>query len=432
MLDNLKRFDPELHFLLQEELLRQQHGLVMIPSENFASRAVLEAAGTVLTNKYAEGYPGKRYYTGNKVIDKIEQLAIDRAKQLFGAEHANVQPHSGSGANMACYAAILKPGDKILGMNLAHGGHLTHGNPVNFSGKTYNFIPYGVSKETETIDMDEVRKIALKERPKLVLSGHTAYPRKVDFKEFADIANEIDAYSMADISHIVGLCLAGVHQNPVPFTDIVMTTTTKTLRGPRSAIILCKQEDRLKHLYDPDGKRNLAQKIDFTVFPGMQGGPLQHIIAAKAVAFKEAMLPEFKTYQEQIAKNAKALAEALMNNGIRLVSGGTDNHLVLIDCTPLGITGKEGANFMEELGIYTNFNMIPFDTRTPFNPSGIRMGTPALTTRGFRESEMEVIGEMIAKALKNVKSGNAETNNRIKQQISELCRRFPLYPGLEY
>ena len=241
MLDNLKRFDPELHFLLQEELLRQQHGLVMIPSENFASRAVLEAAGTVLTNKYAEGYPGKRYYTGNKVIDKIEQLAIDRAKQLFGAEHANVQPHSGSGANMACYAAILKPGDKILGMNLAHGGHLTHGNPVNFSGKTYNFIPYGVSKETETIDMDEVRKIALKERPKLVLSGHTAYPRKVDFKEFADIANEIDAYSMADISHIVGLCLAGVHQNPVPFTDIVMTTTTKTLRGPRSAIILCKQ-----------------------------------------------------------------------------------------------------------------------------------------------------------------------------------------------
>ncbi len=428
MTQHLTQSDPLVAQLIEKEIKRQQEGLVMIPSENFASQAVLEATGSVLTNKYAEGYPERRYYTGNKYIDEIEQLAIDRAKQLFNAEHANVQPHSGSGANMACYVAVLKPGDKILGMDLAHGGHLTHGSPVNFSGKTYQFIHYGVEKETERIDMDRVRKIALSERPKLLLSGITAYSRIVDFDAFASIAREIDAYAMADISHIVGLCLAGIHPNPTPSHDLVMTTTTKTLRGPRSAIILCKETDRLKHLYHPDEKKNLAQLIDSAVFPGLQGGPLEHIIAAKAVSFAEAMKPEFKTYQTQIVQNAKTLAETLMEYGLRLVSGGTDNHLMIIDCTSLGITGKQGANALAEIGIYTNFNMIPYDTRKPFNPSGIRLGTPALTTRGFRETEMRVVGKLIADVIKH--HTDTTVAEHARSIIHELVQKYPLYTEL--
>ncbi len=430
MLEHVRQFDPELADLLNLELGRQQDGLVMIPSENFASPAVLEAAGTVLTNKYAEGYPAKRYYTGNEFIDQVETLAIQRAKQLFSAEHANVQPHSGSGANMACYEALMQPGDKILGLNLAHGGHLTHGSPVNFSGKKYNFIAYGVEKETEALDMDVVRKLAIAEKPKVVLSGHTAYPRKMNFSEFADIANEIDAYAMADISHIVGLCLAGEHENPVPSHDVVMTTTTKTLRGPRSAIILSKIIDRLQEKYWPGEKKNLAQRIDFSVFPTFQGGPLEHIIASKAVAFKEAMLPEFKGYQQQIVKNAKALAQSLMDNGLRLVSGGTDNHLMIIDCSKLPVqNGKVGAQVLEKAGIYTNMNMIPFDTGTPFKPSGIRLGTPALTTRGMKEKEMKQIGEWIAQLLQN--PTNDALIAKTKQNVKDLTTHFPLYSELK-
>ena len=430
MLKNIAAQDPEVLNLLRLELSRQRNGLVMIPSENFASLATMEAVGTILTNKYSEGYPNKRYYSGNKMIDQIEQLAIDRAKKLFQAEHANVQPHSGAGANQACYNAVLNPGDKILGMNLDHGGHLTHGSPVNFSGKTYHFLEYGVNQETEVLDMDEIRKIALKEKPKLVLSGATAYPRKIDFKAFQELAYEIDAYCMADISHIVGLCLSGLHQNPVPTHDIVMTTTHKTLRGTRGAIILCKQEDRLKHLFDKDGKKNLAEKIDFNVFPGLQGGPLEHVIAGKAVSFAEAMKPEFKTYQEQIVKNAKALAESLMNNGIKLVSNGTDNHLILIDCRNLKEKAKVLSQLLEDIGIYVNRNMIPFDPGTPFNPTGIRLGTPALTSRGMKQPEMRVIGEWISGILKDPQ--NAQRQEKVKQSILDLTKQFPLYPGLEY
>ena len=439
---NIKQQDPDVYAIIQKELKRQQDGLMMIPSENYASPAVLEAAGTVLTNKYAEGYPRKRYYTGNQYIDEIEQLAIDRAKKLFGAEHVNVQPHSGSGANMECYAAVLDPGDTILGMRLDQGGHLTHGSPVNFSGKTYTFIHYGVRRDTERIDMDEVREIAIREKPKLVLSGITAYPRSVDFDAFAKIAAEINAYAMADISHIVGLCLAGVHQNPVPTHDIVMTTTTKTLRGPRSAIILCKKEDRVLKKRDIasgfdlsslDEKEralryDLAAKIDKIVLPGMQGGPLEHIIAAKAVAFAEALKPEFLEYQRQIAKNAKILAETLLSENLRLVSGGTDNHLMIIDCTKLGISGKQGANALAECGIYTNFNMIPFDPRTPFDPSGIRLGTPGLTSRGMKEGEMKTIGELIANILKN--TGNITVTQKTANKVTELTRQFPIYENL--
>lgn len=429
MLKNIRQQDPEVAKLLDGELARQREGLVMIPSENFASPAVLEAAGTVCTNKYAEGYPGKRYYTGNEFIDQIEQLAIDRAKELFHAEHANVQPHSGSGANMACYAAVLNPGDKVMAMSLAMGGHLTHGSPVNFSGNTYKFVAYGVRQDNHLLDMDEIRELALKERPKILLSGATAYPRTIDFDKFAEIAKEIDAYAMADISHISGLCIAGAHPNPVPSHDIVMTTTTKTLRGPRSAIILSKIEDRFHDKYHPDSKKNLAQLIDFKVFPGLQGGPLEHIIAAKAVAFKEALTEEYREYQRQIVKNAKALAEVLMAEGIKVISGGTDNHLILIDCTDLGIVGREGANALEAVGIYTNCNMIPYDPRTPFNPSGIRIGTPALTSRNMKETEMKIVGKMIVKILKNTK--DATIALEIKQQVKDLTAQFPLYTELE-
>jgi glycine hydroxymethyltransferase len=427
MLNHIEQFDPELHGLIKKELAREQNGLVMIPSENFASPAVLEAAGTILTNKYAEGYPKKRYYSGNEYIDQIEQLAIDRAKELFNAEHVNVQPHSGSGANMACYMAVLNPGDTVLGLDLAHGGHLTHGNPVNFSGKTYKFVNYTVNKKTERIDLDEVRALTKKTKPKLILSGATAYPRAIDFDMFAEIAHDVNAYAMADISHIVGLILGGVHPNPVPTHDIIMTTTTKTMRGPRSAIIISKIKDRYQKRYHPDTKRNLAKRIDSAVFPGIQGGPLEHIIAAKSIAFKEALSDEFKTYQQQIKENARVLAHSLMDQGLRLVSGGTDTHLMLIDCTGLQKTAKENVDLLERVGIYTNFNMIPYDTRSPFDPSGIRLGTPALTTRGMREQEMETIGTLIADLLKDPSEKSLEV---AREKINSLTTAFPLYENI--
>ena len=400
---NLSKFDPELEELIELEEKRQAEGLLMIPSENLASPAVLEAAGTVLTNKYAEGYPQKRYYTGNQYIDKIEQLAIDRAKELFGAEHANVQPHAGSQANLACYFALLQPGDTIMAMNLAHGGHLTHGHPVSLSGKLFKFVHYGLRRDTEMLDMDEVEKMAMEVKPKMILSGFTAYPRAVQFSRFAEIAKKAGAYAMADMSHIAGLVVGGVHESPVPTHDVVMTTTTKTLRGPRSAIILCKEQ--------------FGKLIDKSVFPGMQGGPLEHIIAAKAVCFKEAMTEEYKKYQKQVAKNAKALADSLMSEGLRLVSGGTDTHLMIIDCTNLGISGKQGSDILAECNIYTNFNMIPYDTRKPMDPSGIRLGTPALTARGMKEPEMKTVGQLIADLLKN---SSEEQKNKTKNSVDEL------------
>ena len=400
---NLSQFDPELEKLIELEEKRQEEGLLMIPSENLASPAVLEAAGTVLTNKYAEGYPQKRYYTGNQYIDKIEQLAIDRAKELFGAEHANVQPHAGSQANLACYFALLQPGDTIMAMNLAHGGHLTHGHPVSLSGKLFKFVHYGLRKDTEMLDMDEIEKLAMEIKPKMILSGFTAYPRAVQFSRFAEIAKKAGAYAMADMSHIAGLVVGGVHESPVPTHDVVMTTTTKTLRGPRSAIILCKEQ--------------FGKLIDKSVFPGMQGGPLEHIIAAKAVCFKEAMTDDYKNYQKQVAKNAKALADSLMSEGLRLVSGGTDTHLMIIDCTNLGISGKQGSDILAECNIYTNFNMIPYDTRKPMDPSGIRLGTPALTARGMKEPEMKTVGQLIADLLKN---SSEEQKNKTKNSVDEL------------
>jgi glycine hydroxymethyltransferase len=424
MMRELKESDPEIFSVVTDELARQRNGCELIASENYVSKAVMQAMGSVLTNKYSEGYPGKRYYSGNEHVDVSEQLAIDRAKRLFGSEHVNVQPHAGSQANMAAYFAMLEPGDKVLGMDLSHGGHLTHGSAVNFSGKLYRFISYGVDQDTKLVNMDEVRKIALKERPKLILSGFSAYPRKLNFRAFREIADEIGAYHMADIAHIAGIIAAGLHQNPVPHCDVVTTTTHKTLRGPRGAIMMSKTEDRLR----PSDKKNLAGKVDSAVFPGMQGGPLDHVIAAKAVAFGEALRPDFKAYQEQVLKNANALASSLMDNGIELVSGGTDNHLMLIDLTKLGLGGKEVEKALDAVGIFTNKNMIPFDTRSPFNPSGIRLGTPALTTRGFKESEMKFVGESIAKVVKNLNDG--QMNAKIKSDVIELCRQFPIYEGL--
>ncbi|MFC1731391.1 serine hydroxymethyltransferase [candidate division KSB1 bacterium] len=431
----LKTQDPEIYNAIESELQRQKDELNMIPSENYVSKAVMEASGSVLTNKYAEGYPKKRYYQGNQFVDDAEILAIERAKKLFNAEHVNVQPNSGSPANMAVYFALLNPKDKILGMNLSHGGHLTHGSPVNFSGKYYNFIDYGVEKDTELIDMDKVRKLAEKEKPRMVLSGYTAYPRTIDFKEFHEIAKDIGAYSMVDMAHIAGLIAGNAHPSPFPFTDVVTTTTHKTLRGPRSAMILCKNEDRLANTEGLDEKKalqakNMAAKIDKAVFPGLQGGPHEHIIAAKAVAFKEAMTEEFKDYSKQIVKNAKALAETLMENGIKLVSNGTDNHLILIDLIKSkGVgkegMGKEGAIALEEAGIITNANTIPFDPSTPFRPSGIRIGTPILTTRNMKESEMKIVGEWMAKIINNL--DNKEIRPKIKQEVKELCGKFEYY-----
>ncbi|RME96113.1 MAG: ribose 5-phosphate isomerase B [Verrucomicrobia bacterium] len=402
--------DPEIHAAIRAERNRQQENIELIASENFTSPAVMEAQGSVLTNKYAEGYPRKRWYGGCEFIDSAEQLAIDRAKQLFGAEHANVQPHSGSSANMAVYFAFLEPGDRILTMDLSHGGHLTHGNKVNFSGRFFEVVHYGVSRETETIDYDELARLAREHRPKMITVGASAYPRIIDFERMGQIAKEVGAYLLADIAHIAGLVAAGLHPSPIPHADFVTTTTHKTLRGPRGGLILCPEK--------------YAKKIDSQVFPGIQGGPLEHVIAAKAVCFQEALKPEFKTYQQQVVKNAAALAEGLKRNGFRLVSGGTDNHLMLVDVGARGVTGKDCQIALDEAGITVNKNTIPFETRSPFQASGIRIGSPAVTTRGMKETEMAAIADMISEVLMDLE--NAEVKARVRQRVRELTTRFPL------
>jgi glycine hydroxymethyltransferase len=403
--------DPQIAAAIDNETRRQHEGLELIASENFVSEAVLEAAGSVFTNKYAEGYPGKRYYGGCEFTDVVENLARDRAKQLFGAEHANVQPHAGSQANMEAYAAVLEPGDTILGLNLAHGGHLTHGHHLNFSGKTYKIIPYGVTKETETIDYDELEKLAEKERPKLIIGGGSAYPRMIDFAGMRQIADKVGALYLVDMAHFAGLVAGGVHPSPVPHAHIVTSTTHKTLRGPRSGMILSKAE--------------FAPAIDKVVFPGMQGGPLVHIIAAKAVCFHEAMQPEFREYARQIVANAKVLAATLADEGFRIISGGTDTHLMLVDVFSKGMLGSEADKALGEAGITVNKNAIPFDTNPPLKPSGIRIGTPALTTRGMKEAEMRQIGHWIAEAL--LQRNQAGVSSRVRQQVLELSEAFPLY-----
>ncbi len=413
-MDALERFDPDLHRAIVREVERQNGSLELIASENFVSRAVLEAMGSVLTNKYAEGYPGKRYYGGCEWVDVAEQLAIDRCKELFGAEHANVQPHAGAIANMAAYMAFLEPGDKILGMNLSHGGHLTHGSPVNFSGRLYNVVAYGVREEDGRIDYDEVRDLARRERPKLIVAGASAYPRIIDFEAFASIAREVDAVLMVDMAHIAGLVAGGVHPNPVPHADVVTSTAHKTLRGPRSGFIVSKAEH--------------AKAIDKQVFPGLQGGPLMHIIAAKAVAFKEALSPDFKEYARQIVVNAKALAEALQARGFDLVSGGTDNHLLLLDLRRRELTGKEAEEALGRALITVNKNTVPGETRSPFVTSGVRIGTAALTTRGMGEDEMRRIGGWIADVLEA--PNDASVTERVARDVTELCAAFPLYADL--
>ncbi|HEH8607647.1 TPA: serine hydroxymethyltransferase [Staphylococcus aureus] len=397
---------------IEREFQRQNSNIELIASENFVSEAVMEAQGSVLTNKYAEGYPGRRYYGGCEFVDVTESIAIDRAKALFGAEHVNVQPHSGSQANMAVYLVALEMGDTVLGMNLSHGGHLTHGAPVNFSGKFYNFVEYGVDKDTERINYDEVRKLALEHKPKLIVAGASAYSRTIDFKKFKEIADEVNAKLMVDMAHIAGLVAAGLHPNPVEYADFVTTTTHKTLRGPRGGMILCKEE------YKKD--------IDKTIFPGIQGGPLEHVIAAKAVAFGEALENNFKTYQQQVVKNAKVLAEALINEGFRIVSGGTDNHLVAVDVKgSIGLTGKEAQETLDSVGITCNKNTIPFDQEKPFVTSGIRLGTPAATTRGFDEKAFEEVAKIISLALKNSK--DEEKLQQAKERVAKLTAEYPLY-----
>ena len=411
-LDFLKENDKPIFDAIVAEKERQMDGIELIPSENLVSQGVLEAMGSVPNNKYSEGYPGKRYYGGNEVIDIIENLAIDRLKKLFGAEHANVQPLSGSPANMAAYFATMEVGDTFMGLKLTEGGHLSHGHPVNFSGKLYNSVQYGVDKETELLDYDAILKQAKEVKPKLILSGYTAYPREIDFKRFREICDEVGAICMADIAHIAGLCAGGVHENPVPYFDIVTTTTHKTLRGPRSAVIMCKQE--------------FAEKIDKAVFPGLQGGPHEHIIAGKAVAFKEALEPDFKDYAKQIVKNAKAMAEELMGQGLKLVTNGTDNHLMLVDT--LGskeLPGKKAEHALELAGMYCNKNTIPFDERSPWDPSGIRIGTPVLTTRGMKESEMKEVANFMVQALDN--ASNEAKLKEIKGKVKEFCSGFPFY-----
>jgi glycine hydroxymethyltransferase len=421
----LSESDQEIFEVILQEKHRQEETLGLIPSENLASKAVLEALGSVLSNKYSEGYIGRRYYAGNNIIDMLEQLAIERAKQLFGCEHANVQPLSGSPANHAVFFALMELGDTFMGLDLASGGHLTHGNPVNFSGKSYRCVPYFVDRETELLDYDVIKKLALQERPRIIISGYTAYPRKIDFKAFQEIAELVDAYHMADISHIAGLVAGGVHESPVPFADVVTTTTHKTLRGPRGAMIMCKKEDRLREKYHPESKKDLAAMLDFAVFPGLQGGPHDNANAAKAVCFQEALQPEFKSYSEQIVKNAKVLAEELMTYGFRLVSGGTDNHLILIDMTNKEISGAEAAILFEEVNIITNKNTIPYDTRKPMDPSGIRIGTPLLTTKGMQESEMKSVAEYMAKAVEH--RNDPLVKEKLKQDVIELACRFPFY-----
>jgi glycine hydroxymethyltransferase len=407
----LSQFDPAVAEAIQHETERQEYNLELIASENFVSEAVLEAQGSVMTNKYAEGYPGKRYYGGCHHVDVVENLAIERAKELFGADHANVQPHAGSQANMAVYNAVCQPGDTILGMNLSHGGHLTHGSPVNFSGRFYKVVPYGVSPDTETIDYNEVERLALEHKPKMIVVGASAYPRIIDFPAFRTIADKVGAKVMVDMAHIAGLVAAGVHPNPVPYAEFVTTTTHKTLRGPRGGMILCREE--------------FAKTINSQIFPGIQGGPLMHVIAAKAVAFKEALQPEFKTYQQQIVKNAAKLAECLMAKGFKLTSGGTDNHLMLINFTGTEITGKAAEEALDKAGITVNKNTVPFETRSPFVTSGIRIGTPACTSHGLKENDMEQVAGFIADAVANI--GNDEALAGIQKRVNEMMKKFPLY-----
>ena len=410
----LEKQDPNIQAVINQELARQRDKLEMIASENFVSQAVMEAQGSVLTNKYAEGYPGKRYYGGCENVDVIETLAIERAKRLFGAEHANVQPHSGSQANFGVYFALLQPGDTIVGMNLSHGGHLTHGSPVNVSGTYFNVVPYGVDAETQQIDYDEFRKIVLEAKPKLIIAGGSAYSRQIDFKKMAEVAHEVDAIFMVDMAHFAGLVAAGLHPNPVEYADIVTTTTHKTLRGPRGGMILCKEK--------------YAKAIDKAIFPGIQGGPLMHVIAAKAVALGEALQPEFKVYAEQVIKNAKVLAAELMAKGLTIVSGGTDTHVMLVDVRNTGLTGKEAEHLLDEIGITANKNTIPFDPASPFVTSGVRLGTPALTTRGLKEDDMKEIADIIATVLQNPE--DTAKHQDAAKRVAALCEKYPLYPNL--
>ena len=407
----LSDFDPEIAKAIELELHRQQNKLELIASENFVSRAVMEAQGSVLTNKYAEGYPGRRYYGGCEYVDIVEQLAIDRAKELFGAEHVNVQPHSGAQANTAVYFAFLKPGDTVLGMNLADGGHLTHGSPVNISGKVFNFVAYGVDEKTHLINYDEVAELARQHKPKMIVAGASAYSRIIDFARMGEIAREVGALFMVDMAHIAGLVATGLHPSPIGHADIVTTTTHKTLRGPRGGVIMCNAK--------------LAPIVDKSVFPGMQGGPLMHVIAAKAVCFKEALTEEFYLYQRQIVKNASALAGRLIKNGFTLVSGGTDNHLILVDLRPQNITGKDAEKLLDKIGVTVNKNGIPFDPASPFVTSGIRIGTPALTTRGMKEADMEIVGDVIGMVLNNPE--DSSTASAAIKLIADLCKKYPLY-----
>lgn len=415
-MEKLRNQDPSIFEAINQELGRQRDKIELIASENFVSEAVMEAMGTVLTNKYAEGYPGKRFYGGCEYVDIVEQIAIDRAKEIFGAEHANVQPHSGAQANLAVYLATVKPGDTILGMNLAHGGHLTHGNPANASGLLYNFAAYGVDEKTFRIDMDEVRKAAFKHRPKLIVAGASAYPRAIDFEAFAQIANDVGALFMVDMAHIAGLVAAGLHQSPIPYAHFVTTTTHKTLRGPRGGMIL--------------SRKAWAREIDKAVFPGTQGGPLMHVIAAKAVSFGEALKPSFKTYAANVIANASVLAESLMSEGLNVVSDGTDNHLLLVDLRNLNLTGKVAQNVLDEIGLTVNKNAIPFDPTSPFITSGIRIGTAAATSRGLDQEAMKSIAKIIALTLKNpTDSGSHE---KARAMVKEITDKFPMYPGLQY
>lgn len=415
MFEYLNKLDPQVAEAINLELGRQRNKIELIASENFVSEAVLEALGTVLTNKYAEGYPGRRYYGGCEYVDVVEDIARDRAKQLFGAEHANVQPHSGAQANMGVYFSILKPGDTVLGMNLSHGGHLTHGSPVNFSGTLYNFVDYGVTADTNVIDYEDVRAKAIENKPKLIVAGASAYPRVIDFAKMREIADEVGAYFMVDMAHIAGLVATGHHPNPVPHAHFVTTTTHKTLRGPRGGMILCKEE--------------FAKAIDKSIFPGVQGGPLMHVIAAKAVAFGEALKPEFKTYSENVVKNANQLAASLKDEGVKLVSDGTDNHLVLIDVRNMNLTGKEAEHLLDEVGVTTNKNTIPFDPASPFVTSGVRIGTPAVTSRGFDQEAMKEVAAIIALTLKHPQ--DEEKQAEARQRVEALCEKFPLYPNMK-